>query len=71
MKTQMEYAREGKITEKMKEAAREASISPETLRDNIAKGTAIICHNNQSPERQTACRRRGNTNPGQCQYRHE
>jgi phosphomethylpyrimidine synthase len=45
MKTQMEYAREGKITDKMKEAAREASISPETLRDNIARGTAIICHN--------------------------
>ena len=46
MKTQMEYAREGQITETMKEAAREASISPETLRDNIARGTAIICHNN-------------------------
>ena len=46
MKTQMEYAREGKITDKMKEAAREASISPESLRANIARGTAIICHNN-------------------------
>ena len=46
MKTQMEYAREGKITDKMKEAAREASISPESLRANIAGGTAIICHNN-------------------------
>jgi phosphomethylpyrimidine synthase len=30
----------------MKDAAREASISPETLRDKIARGTAIICHNN-------------------------
>ncbi|TKB26330.1 phosphomethylpyrimidine synthase ThiC [Desulfopila sp. IMCC35006] len=46
MKTQMEYAREGKITETMQEAAREAAIAPETLRDNIARGTAIICHNN-------------------------
>lgn len=46
MKTQMEYAREGKITDKMKQAAREASISPEFLRANIAGGTAIICHNN-------------------------
>lgn len=46
MKTQMEYAREGKITDKMKAAAREASITPETLRDNIARGTTIICHNN-------------------------
>lgn len=46
MKTQMEYAREGKITDKMKKAARQASISPENLRDNIARGTSIICHNN-------------------------
>lgn len=46
MKTQMEYAREGKITDKMKTAAREASISPEILMDKIAQGTAIICHNN-------------------------
>ena len=47
MKTQMEYAREGKITDKMQEAAREAGVSPESLRDNIALGTAIICHNNR------------------------
>lgn len=46
MKTQMEYAQEGKITEKMHKAAKEAAISPETLRANIAKGAAIICHNN-------------------------
>jgi phosphomethylpyrimidine synthase len=47
MKTQMEYARQGKITDKMKDAAREAAISAETLRDNIARGTAIICHNSK------------------------
>ncbi len=47
MKTQMEYARQGKITDKMIEAAREANIAPEILRDNIARGTAIICHNNK------------------------
>lgn len=47
MKTQMEYAREGIVTEKMILAARDAGIEPETLRDNIAKGWAIICHNNR------------------------
>lgn len=46
MKTQMEHAREGTITEKMKEAASEAAISPENLRQNISQGSAIICHNN-------------------------
>ena len=46
MKTQMEYAREGIITEKMIMAAQDAGILPEILRDNIALGVAIICHNN-------------------------
>lgn len=46
MKTQMEYAREGVITDKMIAAAGEANISPESLMANIAQGTAIICHNN-------------------------
>lgn len=47
MKTQMEYAREGIITEKMKIAAQEASLDPEILRQRIARGTAIVCHNNR------------------------
>jgi len=42
----MEYAREGKITTKMKQAAEEAAIDPELLRRKIAVGKAIICHNN-------------------------
>jgi phosphomethylpyrimidine synthase len=46
MKTQMEYAREGIVTEKMIQAARDAGVEPETLRDDIARGWAIICHNN-------------------------
>lgn len=46
MKTQMELAREGIVTQKMLQAADNANISPEALRDNIAAGTAIICHNN-------------------------
>ncbi|MGB3210726.1 MAG: phosphomethylpyrimidine synthase ThiC [Desulforhopalus sp.] len=47
MKTQMEYAREGIITDKMTVAAKDASISSEALRERIALGTAIICHNNR------------------------
>ena len=46
MKTQMEYAREGIITNKMQQAADEACIPAALLRDKIALGTAIICHNN-------------------------
>lgn len=46
MKTQIEYARAGIITDKMSIAAKEANIAAETLRQGIAEGTAIICHNN-------------------------
>ena len=46
MKTQMEYAREGIITNKMQQAADDACIPASLLRDRIALGTAIICHNN-------------------------
>jgi len=44
--TQLEYARKGIVTDKMKQAAA-ASIDPEALRRNIAEGTAIVCHNNR------------------------
>ena len=47
MKTQMEFAREGIITNKMQQAADDASISAAELRDKIAKGTALVCHNNR------------------------
>jgi phosphomethylpyrimidine synthase len=43
--TQLEQARQGIITEKMKFAAAEENIDPEILRQRIAEGTAIICHN--------------------------
>lgn len=45
--TQMELARQGVITDKMKAAAAAADIPAEDLRKNIADGTAIICHNNR------------------------
>jgi len=45
--TQLEYARKGIVTDKMKQAAAAAGIDPEALRRNIAEGTAIVCHNNR------------------------
>ncbi|MFN2355584.1 MAG: phosphomethylpyrimidine synthase ThiC [Desulfopila sp.] len=45
--TQMEAARKGIITEKMELAALQAGIKPELLRQGIAEGTAIVCHNNK------------------------
>lgn len=46
MKTQLEYAREGVTTDKMRLAAKEAGITADQLRGHIAAGTAIVCHNN-------------------------
>ncbi len=43
--TQLEYARRGLITEKMKLAAIAEGVSPEFVRDGIAAGTIVICHN--------------------------
>lgn len=44
--TQLELARKGIISDKMKQAAAVEGIDPELLRQRIAEGTAIICHNN-------------------------
>jgi phosphomethylpyrimidine synthase len=43
--TQLEYARRGLITEKMQIAAESEGVSPEFIRDGIAAGTIVICHN--------------------------
>jgi phosphomethylpyrimidine synthase len=43
--TQLEAARKGLITEEMKFAAATEQINVELLRERIAAGTAIICHN--------------------------
>ncbi|MGL1930237.1 MAG: phosphomethylpyrimidine synthase ThiC [Desulfotalea sp.] len=45
-KTEMELAREGQTTEIMRRAAQDAQIEPDLLRQYIAEGTAIVCHNN-------------------------
>jgi phosphomethylpyrimidine synthase len=43
--TQLEFARQGIITDKMKQAAATEGIDPEILRQRLAAGTAIICQN--------------------------
>ncbi|RNC72746.1 MAG: phosphomethylpyrimidine synthase ThiC [Desulfuromonadales bacterium] len=43
--TQLEYARKGIITEKMKQAALAEGVTPEFIRDGLVDGTIIICHN--------------------------
>jgi len=44
--TQLELARQGIITDKVKQAAAIEGVDPELLRQRIAEGTAIVCHNN-------------------------
>jgi phosphomethylpyrimidine synthase len=43
--TQLEYARRGVITEKMRISALSEGVPPEFIRDGIAAGTIILCHN--------------------------
>ena len=43
--TQLDYARKGIITEKMMTAAIAEGVTPEFIRDGIAAGNIIICHN--------------------------
>jgi len=44
--TQLELARQGIVSDKMQQAAAAANIDAEVLRQRIAEGTAIVCHNN-------------------------
>lgn len=43
--TQLEFARRGLITEKMQAAAASEGVTPEFIRDGIAAGNIVICHN--------------------------
>jgi phosphomethylpyrimidine synthase len=45
--TQLEYARRGLITEKMQIVAAAEGVTPEFIRDGIAAGNIVICHNNK------------------------
>ncbi len=51
MKTQLERARDGEITQKMNEAAKYDDVSPEFIRDGIAKGRIVIYGNPQRKSR--------------------
>ena len=51
MKTQLDRAREGEITPEMKEAAVYDDVSPEFIRDGIAKGHIVIYGNPQRKSR--------------------
>jgi phosphomethylpyrimidine synthase len=45
--TQLEMARKGIISDKMRQAAADAGIDADLLRQRMAEGTAIVCHNNR------------------------
>ena len=45
--TQLEYARRGVITEKMQIVAAAEGVPPEFIRDGVAAGNIVICHNNK------------------------
>ena len=51
MKTQLERARDGEITQEMKEAAEYDDVSPEFIRDGIANGHIVIYGNPQRKSR--------------------
>ena len=51
MKTQLDRAREGEITQEMKEAAVYDDVSPEFIRDGIAKGHIVVYGNPQRKSR--------------------
>jgi phosphomethylpyrimidine synthase len=51
MKTQLERARDGEITQEMQEAAKYDDVSPEFIRDGIAKGRIVIYGNPQRKSR--------------------
>jgi phosphomethylpyrimidine synthase len=43
--TQLDHARKGNITEMMRSCAESEGVTPEFIRDGIAAGNIIICHN--------------------------
>ena len=45
--TQLEIAREGQISDLVRQAAAAENIDPEILRQKIAAGTAVVCRNNK------------------------
>ncbi|MBD8507391.1 phosphomethylpyrimidine synthase ThiC [Hoyosella sp. G463] len=48
--TQLAWARAGIITDEMRFTAARESVSPELVRDEVARGRAVICANHKHPE---------------------
>ncbi|WP_278313816.1 phosphomethylpyrimidine synthase ThiC [Lolliginicoccus levis] len=48
--TQLAWARAGIITDEMRFIAARESVSPELVRDEVARGRAVICANHKHPE---------------------
>ena len=67
MKTQLELAREGIITEAMKEAAAYDDVSPEFIREGIAKGQIVIYGNPHRKARVVGIGK-GLKTKGKCQH---
>jgi len=53
--SQMHYARAGKVTEEMEYIARRERLSPELVRDEVARGRMIIPANVNHPELEPMC----------------
>ena len=45
MATQMQHAREGKITDAMRQVAEAEQLTAETIRERVARGSVAICAN--------------------------
>ena len=50
MKTQLELAREGIVTEQMKAVAGNEVLCAETIRERVAKGEIVIANNPRRPD---------------------
>src|SRR5690348_3194118 len=53
--SQMHFARKGVVTEEMEYVARREKISPELVRDEVARGRMIIPANINHPELEPMC----------------
>lgn len=68
MKTQLDRAKDGEITQEMKEAAIYDDVSPEFIRDGIANGHIVIYGNPQRKSRVIGIGQ-GPQNKDKCKYR--
>jgi phosphomethylpyrimidine synthase len=67
--TQMHYARRGLITPEMEFIALREGVSPEFVRDEVARGRAIIPANINHPESEPMIIGPGLLREGECEHR--